>query len=770
MSKSILQEIAAYNAQQLDYSQMKHTLLDLFTTNEEYYTRVLQKNVSNMNLYASKISNALNESKSLIIDAQTKNSITNLHIDTLEDAMSTEFAMIYKSLGELKRISKRNDNQILNSIDFVKLKKLEDISGPTKEPIYDAENNLIGYTEPELDEKLRDWIYIIDSKIKYLGKNIISYADTIKIGEDETVQVSDLITKNITADGKLSIVSDSDESIICNKNIKTETNIIANQLDIESDIKSGANIISANDMISHGNISSDKDINSKGSLDIEGSGHIHDGLTIDINGINCQEGDLVTENGKVKCSQGFFSKSGKIVIGEENPTFDFGNGDLRISNAYTGNSIEVLTLMVQQNSTLKGNTYFGDAVGNEQYPASINKTGDLTCFRGTFNSQLYVKETGTFDDLLTLNNGLYISDGLLNSKTVLVNDKFTIGQDCICENVDAWSLNGYVADVEDIPHTVALRDDNGRVKMKSLFLTEENSAVESIIPLNTHIMFRDVNDNLVKYMNQDTLKQFAGIDPLLDAKIMALQNDVSQNKTDITDLQNDVSNIDDLRASVQSNTIDIATLRVDVDRNTGLTAYINSMLNELSSQHSDISDLDTRVTTLETNSSSGSSDDDLEDQVNSNTSSINSILSELASQNADISNLQLTHTQGSGDAYGNSINNYQILKSGDLIIQSMHLYLDGDHVASNGDQLGVIFPQVFPNACVTVQAIGTYSYDDGSTIHRTVTPRVLMRKDNVNTNNIGITFGKTEVLFDLDLVNNGYDNPDVEFFVLAIGY
>ncbi len=392
MSKSILQEVATFNAEQFNATKLKADIQTHKEDIQEFYNDTIIITDNNLNKYkiqniaVSKIINDINETlKSRMIQLE----IGNL---AFENFIIDEISANYKTIGIVKKEYRRkiriNEELIIKHLP---LSRLEDFTGPIKEITEDE--GFFDYYGPTIADSARSWIWIQDRNISYRDWNIIKANvedDTIIIGCSK-YNIVDFpgfvnIENNLTiTDGTVDITSPVDEviSITVNKNILSTDGNLAVSTGISTttgNISTGTGNISTTD----GNISSTGTISTDGDISTTaGSVTCSTGVTTTTGGYSCGiSGDFITASGvlnvtgEIKSTQGdIYTEYGDIYSTEGNIT-DIGTittrGNILIdSDGLTingGNVVATTSDASFKNLNVTGTTTFSDIT-----------TGNITC-------------------------------------------------------------------------------------------------------------------------------------------------------------------------------------------------------------------------------------------------------------------------------------------------------------------------------------------------------------------------------------------------------
>lgn len=327
MSKTILQEIATFNAQEFNAAKVKTEISDYQMVVDDYFDtskEIINDGISSYKIIAERIKQDNANKLDLTNVEITKN---KLLVSTLEEFTIKEFASNYRTLGVIRREFRRKDVQLDNKIDQQTLKKLSFYTGPIASVLTDANGNFTGYGTPSV-ETTRAWMYIIDRALKYKGYPLLelnSVLDTITIGDtshyNKVVLPGTLnLTGDLTiSDGKITVTSPDNytESITVNKTIHSTAGALIGTTGVSTtngDITTGTGNIKT----VTGNIETGAGYIKTVKGDIitnEGDIKTLKGGLFATTGVTTTSGDIVTNNGALVVTTGMSTTNGNISTG-----------------------------------------------------------------------------------------------------------------------------------------------------------------------------------------------------------------------------------------------------------------------------------------------------------------------------------------------------------------------------------------------------------------------------------------------------------------------
>lgn len=333
MSKSILQEVATFNAEMFNEAKLKADISGLQNDIQSFYESNTELVHDLQSEYKIIVAGLLEETNTT--NEQLKAEMLQLQIDleSLEKFSIAEISKYFYNTGAMRKEYRRNHVRVNDTINHQRLQRLEYYTGEIQEIELDAEQNFVQYSAAIVPEISRLWMYINGRAIKYAGRPLLTLDATgqnITIGDDQyndlilpgTLTVQNNITVN---DGVLDITSpaSTDDSITVNGNIISTGGFLKVNLGLETtagDIKtSSGEIITLGGGVSCTTniVTSTGDIQALG-----GSMLANTGYTTNTGGYTCITsgsyttpiGNFISGNGYVQVTQGLTSTGGNIEI------------------------------------------------------------------------------------------------------------------------------------------------------------------------------------------------------------------------------------------------------------------------------------------------------------------------------------------------------------------------------------------------------------------------------------------------------------------------
>lgn len=482
MSKSILQEVATFNAEMFNEAKLKADITGVKQDVQAYYESNTTAMHDLQSSYKIVVADLLEETTTTNETLKAEVLKNKIDLAALEKFCIDEIAKYFYNAGAIRKEYRRNHNKVNETFGLQHLQKLELFKGPRKDPIYDSENNWDGvsYTAEAL-ETAWAWMYVDQKMLKYAGHPLLTLDATntkITIGDSSYNQVIlpgtlDLAGDFTISNGAISVTSPlvTDDSITVNGNIRSTGGFLKVQLGVETtsgDIKtSSGNLITA-----AGGVQATTDITTSGGNITAPAGNMvaSTGYTTNTVGFNCTtsgsfttpSGNISTGAGSVSATTGLTTTTGNISItaataldgnfttnngdfitsaGDFDTTagnFHSASGNLLLDAGYATLSAGNLTLSngnlsVTGATTLAGNVTVntGDvtlASGSDLTLSggnvSVNGTLDMT---GRFYSTYIGALASQFDGKLVVGQKLTALGGLDLTGTLGVTDNLTVG-------------------------------------------------------------------------------------------------------------------------------------------------------------------------------------------------------------------------------------------------------------------------------------------------------------------------------------------------------
>jgi len=328
MAKTILQEIATYNAEQFNSAKLLYNFQDIKNSISEYYNNQTDKMNSLLLNYKIETNNLKGYFKKYSIDNDIMINNVLSRVDALSNFTNNEISNLIFNQGVLGKELKRNDQIILDHITHQQLNKLEYYQGPVKSTELDSISGFHNNYSEESETSTRTWLYIIDKTLYYADTSIL------ELTSDNKVLVGDTTNNQVEMSGSLSLP----------KNI----NITNGMLDIVSDASDTISIQTTKGISIGGDISTSGNIT---GVDITGTGNIS-GVDITSSGLITSGAGLLVKTVGVKITAGGIS----ITDGDINLAGDITTTDGGLSAA----TLDLTSTATMKNITTTGLVYSGD--------------------------------------------------------------------------------------------------------------------------------------------------------------------------------------------------------------------------------------------------------------------------------------------------------------------------------------------------------------------------------------------------------------------------
>ena len=416
MSKSILQEVATFNAEKFNDAQLRKTI-------EEYASKVDKFQRDNQELSHDTLSNYKLVATNIVEETSNSNNLIDAKISQLEissavfeEFIINEFSINYKNTGVMRKDYGRRNIRTNERIDQMFLYKLEDFEGPIMTPIDGTVSELFDHYNDIInnDDINRTWIWIHERSLYYQNHKLL----TLDNGS-ASITIGDIQYKTTNFPGDVNIVDD-----LATTGVMT----IVSPLSSMDSITVNGNIISTDGYL---NVNSGMST-TNGDIEILGTGDIKTASgNISATGTITTGGDISTSGGGVSASSGYTTETGGLIAGEG--SFETGSGNFISEDGYvsvtqgftstngniqTGGSGDIITeygnftspegdLILTDGSFDVGNN---GAVGNNLTVAAKTITeyldvNDMARFYGISN----------FYDMVTLESTLYVKGNISQS-------------------------------------------------------------------------------------------------------------------------------------------------------------------------------------------------------------------------------------------------------------------------------------------------------------------------------------------------------------------
>ena len=306
MAKSILQEVATFNAEQFNTAKMKNEVQDLEHKFDEVSEQLDEKLISSTSTNYNNILNNTNTITDFVKNIEIDTMQLAVEVGSLEDFTLMHLAKIYKNSGHVDKKIHRAIESRKNADDLFALKRLDHFTGPVKTPTLNEDTQDITYSD-EIDSESKSWIYVEDDAIKRSGHDVVSLNYNTKT----------VIIGNIDTNGAIPPVPNGYRNVYMPGDAKIEENLDINngQLTIVSDSADTYSISTTNDIITPQMAKIDSGIEIKtGSVDILTNGN----FTTTEGDIYTTEGDVYTTKGDIFNEEGnAYLKDGSLWIGSD---------------------------------------------------------------------------------------------------------------------------------------------------------------------------------------------------------------------------------------------------------------------------------------------------------------------------------------------------------------------------------------------------------------------------------------------------------------------
>ena len=416
MSKSILQEVATYNAEKFNSAELKTEISEIQGSFEELDLKVKQDTVQSNNDVSIEINKLLEQSNNInetlnakMLELEVDNSATTEYI-------VGELATNYYNHGAMRKEYLRSDIQLGERIDHEILHKISDFMGPMKPIVLNAEGLFDSYGS-DIAEASRAWIYIdaLDERqIKFGGYNLFKLDPT-----NNFVTIGDAQINELKLPGELEI--------------EKSTSILNGSLSVHS-LLTDPSFTGNNDIIS-----------TAGEL------KVYSGMTTSLGNISTGIGDIFTSNGVMYCTGDISSSAGALDVfnGISTDNGDISTGVGNISLA-TGN----LIISTEGDLQIKKGSIAIDTVGDISTfdgSVSITNEGDITTAKGLISCTSSITTvTGdisitTDGDFITEKGDFHSEEGLLyigglNGTSKILHDLEVGGSLTLGDDLEAPSL------------------------------------------------------------------------------------------------------------------------------------------------------------------------------------------------------------------------------------------------------------------------------------------------------------------------------------------
>lgn len=433
MSKTILQEIATFNAEQFNAAKKTSEISKYQLSVDKYYEDSVQLINDNLHQYLVINQQTINSIDDKLSDLTTNTIQDKINLSVMEEFILTELSKNMFNLGVMRKEYRRNNLKREEDFYLMHRKPLNYFTGPVGDPTYDSEGNLIEgqYSNIKVPTD-RDWMWVENRKLMYKGGKILSLnpaGTSILIGNsDDTNAIYkhaifpgtvDIQNNAKILDGTLDIISPSSatNSITVNKAIRATTGLET----INGYIKTGKGDISSQE----GNLIINK-----------GDGLFNQGVvkiispsaatySLEVNKKILSETGMDVTNGHVTIDTGnFIGKNGDVVLGNghifmgytaDNINSPSGNA----SNLYMSKGDITLTdgdILMRQGDIVNGasSTNFNwklDSAGNGTFTNKLKTkllevTDTITVTNLEVNNTLDVGGTSEFGGKMIINNHL----------------------------------------------------------------------------------------------------------------------------------------------------------------------------------------------------------------------------------------------------------------------------------------------------------------------------------------------------------------------------
>ena len=400
MAKTILQEIATYNASKFNNTETLNKIFDQDTKIDDIKTYVKEKLIDNLNDYELVVYDIKKQvfDKVELLNISVKTN--QLELEASTDLLLDELASNYKVIGTVKKNYQRSDQKLSNRVDLMDLQKLEYFTGPIQSHSTDADTLEITRGVPNPTSE-RSWIWISGKKINYANHNIINISESgteLIIGDDQYK------TTYLPHDLKI-----AENAKIVKGNLKITTGELA-VVPTDATDAEAAVILAANAVTSAAATS----ISSNGAIKSTASYlYGYSGVQVNNTGFKCSgKGNITLAEGNVELEKG------NVDLTEGDITLT--KGDIKL----TDGRITQTGKDTNKTNTMQSLTLTGDL---KVLPTSSEERGKLTVAKATtLSDTLKVTGATTLSDTLKVAGATTLNDTLTVAKAATLSDKLTV--------------------------------------------------------------------------------------------------------------------------------------------------------------------------------------------------------------------------------------------------------------------------------------------------------------------------------------------------------